>query len=115
MERPSCILETSEVLNTVFFLKSSSRQLHYCCCKLSYLLVLPAEDWWIEYLVRHPLLLPYTSGLKRLDKIYLDTSWGYQACSQKFPSKVCCILGTVGKEGGKVKKSLLTTWFSARG
>lgn len=69
--------------------------------------MLPAEDWWIEHLVRHPVLLPYTSGLRRLDKIYLDTSWGYQACSQKFTSKVW---GSIGRG-----KMLAYNWLQREG
>ncbi|KAI5843903.1 hypothetical protein DFP73DRAFT_69270 [Morchella snyderi] len=34
-----------------------------------------AELWWVDYLARHPLLIPYTTGIKRLDKIYLDTTF----------------------------------------
>ncbi|KAF9883805.1 hypothetical protein FE257_002789 [Aspergillus nanangensis] len=47
-----------------------------------------AEPWWVNGLVRHPILLPYTLGSRRLDKIYLDTTF---ACSsfiyRTFPSK----------------------------
>ncbi|KAL7268699.1 hypothetical protein RUND412_008666 [Rhizina undulata] len=47
-----------------------------------------AEAWWVQYLSRHPILIPYTTGIKRLDKIYLDTTF---ACrkrfNQEFPSK----------------------------
>ncbi|OJJ39655.1 hypothetical protein ASPWEDRAFT_104551, partial [Aspergillus wentii DTO 134E9] len=34
-----------------------------------------SESWWVNSLVRHPILLPYTLGNKRLDKIYLDTTF----------------------------------------
>lgn len=33
-----------------------------------------AEAWWVEALKRHPVLIPYRIGLRKLDKIYLDTS-----------------------------------------
>ncbi|KAI5821344.1 hypothetical protein BZA77DRAFT_383744 [Pyronema omphalodes] len=46
-----------------------------------------AEDWLIDYLARHPIMLPYTTGIKRLDKIYLDTSCGIRGSEMKFPSK----------------------------
>lgn len=46
-----------------------------------------AEEWWVDKLRRHPVLLPYTTGVKTLDKIYLDTSWGWQGY-EKFQSKV---------------------------
>lgn len=42
----------------------------------------------IDYLARHPIMLPYTTGIKRLDKIYLDTSCGIRGSEMKFPSKV---------------------------
>jgi hypothetical protein len=34
-----------------------------------------AEPWWVDYLSRHPVLIPYTTGINRLDKIYLDTTF----------------------------------------
>jgi DNA cross-link repair 1C protein len=34
-----------------------------------------AEPWFVNALVRNPCLIEYTSGLKTLDKIYLDTSF----------------------------------------
>ena len=39
-------------------------------------------------LIRNPVVLPYTHGLKRLDKIYLDTTFASKEnhC-QKFPAK----------------------------
>ncbi|KAF8542226.1 hypothetical protein BDD12DRAFT_647710, partial [Trichophaea hybrida] len=46
-----------------------------------------AEDWWVEYIARHPILVPYTSSVRRLDKIYMDTSWGFKGYKGKFPSK----------------------------
>lgn len=33
------------------------------------------EPWWINALVRSPAMIEYTSGLKTLDKVYLDTSF----------------------------------------
>ena len=39
-------------------------------------------------LTRNPILLPYTLGDRRLDKLYLDTSFAvYWNRHQKFPSK----------------------------
>lgn len=35
---------------------------------------LRSEPWFVNNLVRNPFLIEYTSGLKRLDCIYLDTS-----------------------------------------
>ena len=39
-----------------------------------------AEDWWVNWLARHPFLLPYIpppngAGTKRLDNVYLDTTF----------------------------------------
>jgi hypothetical protein len=34
-----------------------------------------AESWWVSQLARNPILLPYTSNLRHLDKVYLDTTF----------------------------------------
>jgi hypothetical protein len=34
-----------------------------------------AETWWVNSLVQNPILLPYTLGPRRLDCIYLDTTF----------------------------------------
>ncbi|KAK9371836.1 beta-lactamase-like protein [Lipomyces chichibuensis] len=47
-----------------------------------------AEDWWLESLRRNPILVPYTRGWKRLDCIYLDTTFcGPGSTYETFPSK----------------------------
>ncbi|CAZ85128.1 unnamed protein product [Tuber melanosporum] len=47
-----------------------------------------AEKWWVDYLKRHPVLVPYAMGLKTLDKIYLDTSFaGRSKIHEVFRSK----------------------------
>ncbi|KAL4891692.1 beta-lactamase-like protein [Aspergillus ambiguus] len=47
-----------------------------------------AEFWWVNSLVRNPILLPYTLGSKRLDKIYLDTTFARASSIYRtFPSK----------------------------
>ncbi|KAK9376693.1 uncharacterized protein V1513DRAFT_439422 [Lipomyces chichibuensis] len=52
-----------------------------------------AEDWWLESLKRNPILVPYARGWKRLDCIYLDTTFcGPSSTYESFPSKVCFIL-----------------------
>lgn len=33
-----------------------------------------AEQWFVSSIARNPAILEYSSGLKRLDKMYLDTS-----------------------------------------
>jgi hypothetical protein len=47
-----------------------------------------AETWWVNSLVQNPVLLPYTLGSRRLDCIYLDTTFATKSkpfCD--FPSK----------------------------
>lgn len=34
-----------------------------------------AEQWWVNSLVQNPVLLPYTFGARRLDCMYLDTTF----------------------------------------
>ncbi|KAJ5929018.1 hypothetical protein N7454_006866 [Penicillium verhagenii] len=47
-----------------------------------------AEQWWTNALVRHPVLIPYTMGRKRLDKVYLDTTFAAASNPlREFPSK----------------------------
>ncbi|KAJ6102017.1 DNA repair metallo-beta-lactamase [Penicillium sp. IBT 16267x] len=47
-----------------------------------------AEQWWTNALVRHPVLIPYTLSRKRLDKIYLDTTFADASNPlREFPSK----------------------------
>ncbi|KAL1954603.1 hypothetical protein VTO42DRAFT_898 [Malbranchea cinnamomea] len=47
-----------------------------------------AESWWVDSLVRHPLLIPYASGSKRLDRIYLDTTFAVRSnLYARFPTK----------------------------
>lgn len=52
--------------------------------KLTYV----AESWWVNNLIRHPILIPYTLGSKRLDKLYLDTTFARSAhVYREFPPK----------------------------
>ncbi|KAI9040421.1 putative DNA repair protein [Aspergillus affinis] len=47
-----------------------------------------AETWWVNSLIRHPILIPYTLGNRRLDKIYLDNTFARAShISNVFPSK----------------------------
>ncbi|PKX89504.1 putative DNA repair protein [Aspergillus novofumigatus IBT 16806] len=47
-----------------------------------------AERWWVDSLVRHPVLIPYTLGSKKLDKMYLDTTFArVNRVCRSFPSK----------------------------
>ena len=47
-----------------------------------------SEPWWVEALIRNPVMIPYASGLRRLDKIYLDTTFATKdGLYRRFPSK----------------------------
>ena len=47
-----------------------------------------AEAWWVDSLVRNPILISYTLGAKRLDNIYLDTTFATKSnIYAMFPSK----------------------------
>ncbi|OGE51903.1 hypothetical protein PENARI_c012G02815 [Penicillium arizonense] len=47
-----------------------------------------AEKWWVGSLIRHPILIPYTLGQKRLEKLYLDTTFASKKNPfREFPSK----------------------------
>jgi DNA cross-link repair 1C protein len=47
-----------------------------------------AEPWWINSLARSPIMLPYTTGLRRLDRMYLDTTFAVKDdLFRIFPSK----------------------------
>lgn len=39
---------------------------------------LRAESWFVSSLKKNPYLFPYTSGLKTLDNVYLDTTFAYR-------------------------------------
>ena len=47
-----------------------------------------AEPWWVEQIARHPVMVPYSLGLRRLEKIYLDTSCAHSVSVHKeYPTK----------------------------
>ncbi|PLN85004.1 beta-lactamase-like protein [Aspergillus taichungensis] len=47
-----------------------------------------AETWWVNSLVRHPVLIPYTLGKKSLDNMYIDNTFARQShIYRSFPSK----------------------------
>ena len=52
------------------------------------LTVFVAEPWWVNSLVRNPLVIPYTHGHKCLDRIYLDTTFATKKdIYRRFPAK----------------------------
>jgi hypothetical protein len=47
-----------------------------------------AETWWVDSLVQNPILLPYTLGARRIDCMYLDTTFATKKeLYREFPSK----------------------------
>ena len=47
-----------------------------------------AEPWWVEALVRNPTVVPYAHGIRRLDTIYLDTTFAAERHNNPaFPTK----------------------------
>jgi DNA cross-link repair 1C protein len=47
-----------------------------------------SEPWFVNALIRQPVLIPYTFGKTRLDKIYLDTTFSVnERLYTTFPSK----------------------------
>jgi hypothetical protein len=47
-----------------------------------------AETWWVNSLVQNPVLIPYTLGKRRLNCMYLDTTFATKSQPYKeFPSK----------------------------
>jgi hypothetical protein len=47
-----------------------------------------SEPWWVNSLVQNPVLLPYASGIRQLDNIYLDTTFAATSYHfREFPSK----------------------------
>lgn len=47
-----------------------------------------AEPWWVNSLIRNPVILPYAHGIRRLDKIYLDTTFASTSIAhRRFPTK----------------------------
>ena len=53
-----------------------------------------SEPWWVNSLVRNPAMIEFASGLKRLDRIYLDTTFASKSrCYRHFPTKAEGISG----------------------
>ncbi|MCJ1394177.1 hypothetical protein MMC18_007055 [Xylographa bjoerkii] len=47
-----------------------------------------AEPWWVNAIAREPVLVPYASGQRRLNKMYLDTTFATKNDPYKhFPTK----------------------------
>ncbi|KAK4988494.1 hypothetical protein LTR50_003898 [Elasticomyces elasticus] len=51
-----------------------------------------SEPWWVNSLIRHPILIPYATGVEKLNTIYLDTTFASkQQPYHHFPSKAAGI------------------------
>lgn len=47
-----------------------------------------AEPWWVNTIIRNPVIMPFACGLRRLDKIYLDTTFATKSRRHRaFPTK----------------------------
>lgn len=47
-----------------------------------------AEPWWVNSMVQNPIFLPYISGIKKLDCLYLDTTFAtHDEPYNRFPTK----------------------------
>ena len=46
-----------------------------------------AEAWWVNSIARNPAVMPYSTGIRTLDKIYLDTTCISLLAESSFPSK----------------------------
>lgn len=76
-----CILYTGDIRGKLWLLRNRSWE------STAYRDV--AETWWVEAIARHPVLIPYTTGFKRLSTIYLDTSFASRDVPYgDFPTKV---------------------------
>lgn len=56
-----------------------------------------SEPWFVNSIARSPILVEYTSGLKTLDKIYLDTSYTYDVGFQTKAQGIAELLKKVSK------------------
>ena len=64
-----------------------------------------AEPWWVNALVRNPVVLPYIAQSRRcLDRIYLDTTFALdEDILPDFPSKAAGLAELLGKVSGYPK------------
>ena len=47
-----------------------------------------SEPWWVDSLIRNPVIIPYAQALRRLDRIYLDTTFATKSeINRSFPTK----------------------------
>ncbi|KAB8276674.1 hypothetical protein BDV30DRAFT_235346 [Aspergillus minisclerotigenes] len=76
------LLDANHCTGAVMFLIESSGK------SILYTGDIRAESWWVNSLMRHPVLIPYSLGGRRLDKIYLDSTFARPSSIYRtFPSK----------------------------
>ena len=47
-----------------------------------------SEPWWVDSLIRNPVIIPYAQALRRLNCIYLDTTFASKCkINKSFPTK----------------------------
>ena len=57
-----------------------------------------AEPWWVNSIVQNPFVLPYSSGHRRLDCLYLDTTFSaHDDTYRYFPTKAEGLRELLGK------------------
>jgi hypothetical protein len=57
-----------------------------------------SEPWWVNNLVRNPVMIPFAECIKTLDCIYIDTTFGSKSHRyREFPSKAEGLKELVGK------------------
>ncbi|CAD0101067.1 unnamed protein product, partial [Aureobasidium mustum] len=74
---------------------------------------LRSEQWWVNTLIRNPVLLPYTKGTQRLDNIYLDTTFtSSDALEYEMPSKAEGLTELIKKASQHPPETIfyLNTW-----
>lgn len=72
-----------------------------------------SEPWWVNSIARNPVLLPYTTSLKCLDQIYLDTTFAVKEdIYRRFPTKAEGIHELLEKVGQYPPETVfhLNTW-----
>ncbi|MCJ1439325.1 hypothetical protein MMC27_008717 [Xylographa pallens] len=63
------LLDANHCAGAVMFLIDNARN------AILYTGDIRAEPWWVNAIAREPVLIPYALGLRRLNKIYLDTTF----------------------------------------
>lgn len=79
-DRTKAIIYTGDIRCKLISNSFSDRLLDFRVCK--------AEPWWVNTLIRNPVVVPYRCGIRRIDKIYLDTTFATNRdFHREFPTK----------------------------